>query len=149
AELRTRLAKARLDHLRAQLNPHFLFNTLNALSTLALTGERDQLVRTLSRLSDLLRVAIDRHLPQEIPVARELDLLECYLDIQRTRFGERLTIVPEIDAGVRDAMLPSMLLQPLVENAIQHGIESRPGPGRVTFTARREASRLRIRVEDT
>jgi sensor histidine kinase YesM len=106
-------------------------------------------VRTLSRLSDLLRIALDRNLPQEIPLARELEILEGYLDIQSTRFGDRLAVVRDIDTDARDCLLPSMLLQPLVENALQHGIESRPGPGRVTLMVRRDADTLRIRVEDT
>lgn len=149
AQLRARLAQSQLDYLRGQLNPHFLFNTLNAVSTLALTGERDQVVKTLSSLSDLLRVSLDRGLPQQIPLARELELLEGYLEIQRTRFGDRLALVADIDPAASAALLPSMMLQPLVENALQHGIEARPGPGRVTVTVRRQATRLCIRVEDT
>jgi len=149
ASLRARLVETRLDHLRAQLNPHFLFNTLNAVSTLALHGEREQIVRTLSLLSGLLRVSLDRSLPQEIPLARELEILEGYLEVQRIRFGARLAITARIEADVRDALLPSMLLQPLVENALQHGIERRPGPGRVTVVARRVETSLHVRVEDT
>ena len=143
------LSEARLENLRAQLNPHFLFNTLNAVSALALTGEREQVVRTLSQLSDILRVSLDPNLPQEIPLARELELLEGYLEIQRVRFGERLALVPDIAPAALDALVPTMLLQPLVENALQHGIEARPGPGRVVVLARREADMLCLRVEDT
>ena len=149
ASLRARLVEARLDHLRAQLNPHFLFKTLNAVSTLALTGEREPVVATLSSLSTLLRVAFDRSLPQEIPLARELEILDQYLAVQRVRFGDRLTVVTTIADDAREAQLPSMMLQPLVENALHHGLERRPGPGRVTISARRAGTTLEVRVEDT
>jgi len=149
ASLKAWLVEARLDHLRAQLNPHFLFNTLNAVSTLALTGEREPVVATLSSLSTLLRVAFDRSLPQEIPLARELEILDQYLAVQRVRFGDRLTVVTTIADDAREAQLPSMMLQPLVENALHHGLERRPGPGRVTISARRAGGTLAVRVEDT
>jgi LytS/YehU family sensor histidine kinase len=149
AELRTLLSEARLQALRAQLNPHFLFNTLNATSALALTGEREQVVQTLSELGDLLRVALDRDLPQEIPLARELEILDRYVGIQRTRFGDRLAIDIGVADGTSDALVPSMILQPLVENALQHGIAARPGPGRVSVRATREDGTLLLRVEDT
>lgn len=149
AELRSLLSESRLQALRAQLNPHFLFNTLNATSVLALTGERDQVVQTLSSLSDLLRVALDRDLPQEIPLARELQILDCYVEIQRVRFGDRLTIDVEAEPGTREALVPSMILQPLVENALQHGIDARPGRGRIRVSAERALDTLRLSVEDT
>jgi two-component system LytT family sensor kinase len=148
AALEAMLTQARLDGLRAQLNPHFLFNTLNAISSLALTGAREQVVQTLSELSDLLRVSLDRELPQEIPLARELGILDRYLGILRTRFGDRLTIEVAAEAGTREALVPSMLLQPLVENALQHGIAVVPGPGRVTIRAARAGDLLSLRVED-
>jgi len=149
AALRTSLTEARLDGLRAQLNPHFLFNTLNAISALALTGERERVVQTLSDLSDLMRVSLDRALPQEIPLARELELLDRYVAIQRTRFEDRLTFRLEVDEAARDALVPSMLLQPLVENALQHGLGSRPGLGSVVVRARRAGGDVSVRVEDS
>jgi len=149
ASLNARLAEARLDRLRAQLDPHFLFNTLNAVSTLAMTGEREQVVATLSRLGDLLRVTLDASLPQEIEFSRELAILDRYLAVQHLRFGDRLSVCRSIGDDVPVALVPSMLLQPLVENALQHGIERRPGPGRVTITAERHAQSLRVRIEDT
>ena len=148
AQLQAMLTQARLDGLRAQLNPHFLFNTLNAISSLALVGEREQVVQTLSDLSDILRVSLDRELPQEIPLSRELEILERYHAILRTRFGDRLTIDLEVAPEVRPALLPSMMLQPLVENALQHGIAVKPGPGRVIVRATRSGDRLSVRVED-
>lgn len=149
ASLNARLAEARLDRLRAQLDPHFLFNTLNAVSTLAVTGERERIVATLSRLGDLLRVTLDESLPQEIELSRELAILDRYLAVQHLRFGDRLSVCRAIDDEVQDALVPSMLLQPLVENALQHGIERRPGPGRVTIAAHRHVQSLRVRIEDT
>jgi len=149
AELRSRLAEARLDALRAQLNPHFLFNTLNATSVLAMSGEHERVVRTLGSLGDLLRVALDSRLPQEIPLARELEVLEPFLDIQRLRLGDRLAIERDIDPDARGVRVPSMVLQPLVENAMQHGIAARPGPGRVTLRAHVDGQTLVLRVEDS
>ncbi len=149
AELRTRLTEARLQALRAQLNPHFLFNTLNAASVLALTGEREQVVNALSSLSDLLRVTLDPTLPQEIPLERELQIIGSYVDIQRIRFGDRLTLDITVAPGACTALVPSMILQPLVENALQHGVDARPGPGGVRISAAREGAQLVLAVEDT
>jgi len=149
ADLRASLTQARLDALRGQLNPHFLFNTLNATSALALTGQKEQVVETLSALSDLLRVSLDRDLPQEVPLERELSILAAYLDIQRIRFGDRLAIALDVDAACATALVPSMVLQPLLENAFEHGVARWPGPGKVTVRARRDPARLCLRVEDT
>jgi two-component system LytT family sensor kinase len=148
-ELRASLTDARLDALKAQLNPHFLFNTLNATSALALTGQVDQVVGTLSALSDLLRVSLDRDMPQEVTLERELEILAAYLAIQRIRFGDRLTLALEIDDRCVRALVPSMVLQPLLENALEHGVARRPGPGGVTVRATRAGERLTLRVEDT
>lgn len=152
-ELRASLAAARLAALRAQLNPHFLFNTLNATSTLALTGQREEVVLLMSRLSDLLRVSLDRQLPQEIPLERELAILTAYLEIQRIRFGSRLAVEVDVPAELRAALVPAMLLQPIVENAFDHGLARQPGPGRVVVRARRategDADRLVLEVDDT
>jgi two-component system LytT family sensor kinase len=148
AALEQQLTAARLDALRSQLNPHFLFNTLNATSTMALAGERDRVVETLGALGQLLRVSLDPALPQLVPLEREMELLNAYLDIQRVRFGERLTIDCQVAPDARAVPVPSMLLQPLVENALQHGIAERPGPGRVDIHATRDGARLVLRVED-
>jgi len=135
--------------LRGQLNPHFLFNTLNAISTMALKGEQENVVRTLGYLGELLRVSLDDELPQEVPLSEELEFLDRYLDIQRTRFGDRLTIHRSIDPAVLDAMVPSMMLQPLVENAIVHGVAPVPGPGEVRIHASRRDGTLRLEVFDS
>jgi signal transduction histidine kinase len=148
ARLEATLAEARLAALRDQLDPHFLFNTLNAISTLALVGDRDGLLRTLGALSDLLRQSLDRSRRQEVPLAEELAFLERYLEIQQVRVGERLTVTRDFADDALDAAVPSMLLQPLVENAFQHGIARRPGPARLALRARREGATLVIEVED-
>ena len=148
-QLAADLSRARLEALRAQLNPHFLFNTLNTISVLARSGDRDAVVRMLASLSDLLRVALDRDLPHEIPLEREIAFLEGYLEIQSTRFSDRLTVRREIDPDTLGALVPSLVLQPLVENAVQHGVASRPGPGSVRIAARRSGERLRLEVHDS
>lgn len=149
AALRAQLSEARLEALRAQLNPHFLFNTLNATSALAMSGEREQVVATLGALGQLLRVSLDPALPQRVPLQREMEILAAYVEIQRVRFGERLSIDLDISPDTLDLAVPSMVLQPLVENALQHGIGTHPGPGRVTIRADRAGDRLRLRIEDT
>ncbi|HKG91631.1 MAG TPA: histidine kinase [Gemmatimonadaceae bacterium] len=149
SQLQARLTEARLEALRGQLNPHFLFNTLNAISVLALKGEREAVVHTLGCLSDLLRISLDEKLSQEVPLSREIEFLNRYLEIQRVRFGDRLVVETEVDAEARDALVPSMIMQPLVENAIVHGVGARRGPGRIRIRARREEGALRLQVEDS
>ena len=149
SQLQARLTEARLDALRGQLNPHFLFNTLNAISVLALKGEREAVVHTLGCLSDLLRISLDEKLSQEVPLSREVEFLNRYLEIQRMRFGDRLVVETDVDAEARDAMVPSMIMQPLVENAIVHGVGARRGPGRIGIRAAREGGTLRLQVEDS
>jgi sensor histidine kinase YesM len=149
SQLQASLTEARLDALRGQLNPHFLFNTLNAISTLALEGNREQVVKTLGYLSELLRASLDDGRPQEVRLDDELDLLERYLAIQRIRHGDRLVIAIDVDAAVRDVLVPSMILQPLVENAITHGVARVPGKGTVGVRAWAEGDRLHLEVTDT
>jgi sensor histidine kinase YesM len=146
--LEAQLAEARLEALRAQLNPHFLFNALNATSVMAMSGERESVGRMLGAIADLLRVALDKKLPQEVPLARELVMVDSYIAIQTARFFDRLTVRKEIDPEALAGLVPSMLLQPLVENAVEHGVASRPGAGSVSIHARREAEILRIEVRD-
>lgn len=148
SELEASLAQARLETLRMQLNPHFLFNTLNATSVLALKGERDKVVTMLTRLSDLLRTVLEGS-AQVVPLAEEVDLLARYLEIERVRFEDRLTVRVEIAPDVLAAEVPVLVLQPLAENAIRHGVSRRPGPGRVEVRGRAENGRLVIEVEDS
>jgi LytS/YehU family sensor histidine kinase len=147
ARLEASLREARLSALRAQLHPHFLFNTLNAISVLAMKGENLQVVEAIGHLSKLLRAALERDLPQTIPLARELDVLERYLDIQRLRFSDRLQVTCELEPGTEAALVPALLLQPLVENAIHHGL-STAGTGRVDIRAARSGDSLVIEVQD-
>ena len=148
-KLEAGLAEARLAALRAQLDPHFLFNTLNAVSALALRGERERVVEALSTLSDLLRSTLGGAPTQEVALDDELALLDRYLHIQKLRFSDRLTVEREIAPDVGSAAVPAMLLQPLVENAIQHGVAARPGPTRIVIRARRAGDVLHLAVLDT
>jgi two-component system, LytTR family, sensor kinase len=149
AELEARLAEARLQALRSQLNPHFLFNTLNAVSALALKGEAKAVARTLSRLSGLLRTLLDDEGSQFTSLAKELDFLNSYLEIQRLLFGERLALRRNIAPDTVDAVIPSMVLQPLVENALVHGISKSSDLGQVGIEAAREDGMLRLTVTDS
>jgi two-component system, LytTR family, sensor kinase len=146
-ELEARLTEARLHALRMQLHPHFLFNTLHAISTLVHKDPRaaDEMI---ANLSELLRVTLDSSHQQEITLRKELEFLDRYLDIQQVRFGDRLRVEKEIDASALDGQVPTLVLQPLVENAIRHGIEPQPAPGLLSIRALREGEHLRITIHD-
>jgi two-component system, LytTR family, sensor kinase len=148
ARLQALLTQARLDALRAQLNPHFLFNTLNAISALV---ERDPrgVRRMIARLSDLLRYTLDESSAQEVPLSRELDMLAEYIDLMQIRFQGKLNVGLAVDDAARRALVPSLILQPIVENAIKHGVGRLTGAGDITIEARCEGAELRIRVHDT
>ena len=148
ARLEAELAQAQLAALRAQLQPHFLFNTLNAAVTLARAGDSAGTAHVLLLLSDLLRHLLRADAPQEVPLGEELRLLETYLEIQRVRFGERLQISWEVDKGVLGALVPQLVLQPLVENALEHGIARRARAGRLDIAAERVGDELRLTVAD-
>ena len=141
------LAEARLDALRRQLDPHFLFNTLNAISSLV---ERDPkgVRRMIARLGDLLRHSFEGGREAEVPLRRELALLGLYVDIMKVRFQDRLTVELRVDDGVLDALVPTFILQPLVENAIKHGIERNTDGGRIVVEGTREADTVILRVVD-
>ena len=141
------LARARLSALRMQLNPHFLFNSLNGIATLVHTDPHaaDDMI---ANLSELLRLSLDTSGEQEIPLLRELEFLQRYLDIEQARFGNRLHVVRDIAVNTLVACVPTLLLQPIVENAIRHGIERVTTPGTVTLSARREGDRLFLEVSD-
>jgi two-component system, LytTR family, sensor kinase len=148
SNLRTSLAEARLAALRAQLNPHFLFNTLNAISTLALKGDQPAVTETIGRLSGLLRAALDEH-TEEISLTREMEFLEDYVAIQRIRFADRLCVETQLADDTLDGLVPTMILQPIVENAIKHGVNAQRGPGHVSVSAVRNNGSLVIEVRDT
>ncbi|WP_338868970.1 sensor histidine kinase [Myxococcus stipitatus] len=143
----TQLARAQLHVLKAQLHPHFLFNTLNSISALVNKDPRGS-ERMIARLSDLLRGTLDAAAREEVPLRDELRTLQLYLDIQGVRFTDRLQVKHEIDQDTLGAQVPYLLLQPLVENAIQHGIAPRSAPGTVTVSARRDGPELVLEVRD-
>jgi len=149
AKLEASLAEARLEVLRRQLSPHFLFNTLNAISVLALRGDNDAVIETLSRLSDLLRFAIDETHPQTVALSEELNFLDGYLAIQQVRFDDRLKVDLKIAAQSLDALVPFMILQPIVENAIEHGISAQCEGSTITIKAEVEKDELHLSVSDS
>jgi signal transduction histidine kinase len=149
SEMQARLAQAQLHALQGQIHPHFLFNTLNAVSVLVLRGDSQCAVRMISRLSELLRATLEMSSTQETTLRDEMALLGRYLDIERVRFGDRLTIDIDIPPAALDAMVPSLVLQPLVENAVRHGIAEVSGPGSIVIRALAEDGRLRLEVRDT
>ena len=147
AELEARLAQARLQALQMQLNPHFLFNTLHAISSL-MHQDVEAADRMIAQLSGLLRYALESTEEQEVPLRQELEFLDRYLVIQQTRFRDRLEIRREIDPAALEGSVPNLALQPLVENAIQHGIAPYAHPGRITLRALRRDGHLVLEVED-
>lgn len=148
SELSTQLAQAQLNALKMQLQPHFLFNTLNALMVLIRQGNTRDAEETLDRLSDLLRWVLDDVDAQEVPLRRELEFIGLYLRIEQVRFRDRLTIDISAAPDVLDAGVPHMCLQPLVENAIRHGIGKSSLSGLVKIRAWREADMLHIEITD-
>jgi two-component system LytT family sensor kinase len=146
-DLRAQLADARLTALRAQLNPHFFFNTLNSVSTLALQGRRDDVSELVGRLGDLMRSALHEQ-AQEVPLRAELMFLEDYLAIQRVRFGDSLHVQKSIASETLDASVPSMMFQPIVENAIEHGVGDEE-PITVSIEVSRLGEDLIVGIVDT
>lgn len=147
SQLEARLAQSRLQVLKMQLHPHFLFNTLNAISEL-IHRNPDVADRMITDLSDLLRMSFENLEVQEIPLSQELEFLRKYLEIEQTRFHDRLEVKMEIAADTLDASVPNMILQPLVENAIKHGISPKADGGHINVTAARSNGHLQIRVSD-
>ena len=147
AQLQARLAEAQLEVLRTQLNPHFLFNTLNAISSLV---ERDPkgVRRMIARLGELLRHTLEAPGEQEHSLARELELLQRYLDIMEVRFQGRLDVAIEVADDTRQAMVPNLILQPLVENALKHGVSAIEEPGKIELRARRLGDDVVVSVRD-
>lgn len=148
AQLESRLIETELKMLREQMRPHFLFNTMNTIAVLVREGKNDEAVNLIARLSSLLRMSLDNTRVQEVTVRQELDFLERYIDIQKARFSDRLAVEIAIEPAALEARIPNLLLQPLVENAILHGIAGKSGPGRVEVRGRVEAGRLHLEVSD-
>jgi signal transduction histidine kinase len=148
AQLKVQLAQAQLESLKVQLHPHFLFNTLHTIAGLVRTNEKAPAVNMIAGLSDLLRRALDSGDEQEVPLREELEFIELYLGIQKVRFGDRLTVRTEVAPETLDAMVPNLLLQPLVENAIRHGYSAKESAGLIVIEAYCDGQDLRITVRD-
>jgi two-component system, LytTR family, sensor kinase len=149
SELREQVTRAQLGALKMQLQPHFLFNTLNAIMGMVRTGEVQQAERALSRFSDLLRAVLDDMDAQEVTLERELTYLRLYLSIEQMRFSDRLVVRIEADPDVLDAAVPHMGLQPVAENAVRHGIDCRVAGGAIDVRAARVGSRLHVTVRNS
>jgi two-component sensor histidine kinase len=147
AVARSQLAEARLEALSAQLQPHFLFNTLQAISTL-ISRDPAAAERMLAHLADLLREVLRQGDKRETPLREELRVLDAYLEISRKRFGDRLTIAIDADPDTLDLHVPFFVLQPLVENALHHGVGARSGPATITIRARIAGGKLELSVID-
>ena len=147
ARLETELAGAQLQTLKAQIQPHFLFNTLNAISTLV-RDDPAEAERVVGYLSEMLRVTLAHHRAHEVTVREEMEMLAPYLEIERVRFGDRLTVEVAVEPGAQAACVPHLLLQPLVENAVRHGIGPRRQPGWIRVEVGVEGEWLRLAVED-
>ena len=148
SRLEVSLSRANLEALRMQLNPHFLFNTLNTVSVLALKGERQRVARMLSRLSDLLRLSLEND-RQTLSLKEEIDFLERYLEIEQVRFKDRLSVDITVEDAAYEATVPSLILQPIVENALKYGFAQTIGPGNVSIACRVKGGMLDLEVMDT
>jgi two-component system, LytTR family, sensor kinase len=140
--------QAQLEALRYQINPHFLFNSLNAVSTLVTERRNDEAARMLARVSDFLRLTLAAPVRDEIALADEVDYVRQYLEIERVRFGERLRTEIDVAADVWEAAVPAFVLQPLIENAVRHAIAPRESGGAITLEAARSGDTLRVSIVD-
>jgi two-component system, LytTR family, sensor kinase len=147
SNLETRLVEAQLDALRMQLHPHFLFNAINSVSVL-MRKDVDAADRMLLQLSNLLRVMLARNAAHEIKLKQELEILEQYLEIEQIRFQDRLTVRMQVDPSALDALVPQLFFQPLVENAIRHGVANREAGGVINIRAERQNGMLHLQVRD-
>ena len=148
SEMKARLARAQMSALKAQLQPHFLFNTLNAVMVLVRQRKGPEAEETLARLSDLLRFVLEDVESQQVPLSRELEFVRLYLSIEQVRFQDRLRIDVLVGPEAREAAVPHMLLQPIVENAVRHGIGRSSSAGRIEIRAERVDGRLKVEVRD-
>jgi hypothetical protein len=148
-ELERQLSAAHLQALQMQIEPHFLFNTLNAITTLVEFGRQQQAAEMLFHLNAILKTTLRRTAPEKVPLSQELEIVENYLAIEQVRFADRLRLEFKVDPGALDGLIPCFLLQPIVENAIRHGIAQCENEGRIEASARREGTLLHLRVRDT
>jgi signal transduction histidine kinase len=147
-QLSEQLALAQVQALRMQINPHFLFNAMNSIAMLVRDRKQEEAIRTIAGLSDLLRYVLDDSADQEIPLRRELDFIKRYLTIEQVRFGDRLSVTFDASEDTLDALVPNLVLQPIVENAIRHGIARSAAATTIAISAREEDGTVVLRVED-
>ena len=147
-ELERQLSNAHLRALQMQLEPHFLFNTLNAVTTLMELGRREEALETLEHLNTILKLVLKRNTPSKIRLAQEFEVVESYLAIEQVRFADRLRVDIDLDPSALDGLVPCFLLQPIVENAIRHGIAHCEDNGRIETSAKRIGSRMHLQVRD-
>ena len=148
ARLETRIVEARLRALQHELHPHFLFNTLNTISALMHTNI-DAADKMLDQLADLLRLTLRASGAEPVPLQSELEMLQKYLQIEQTRLGDRLTVAVDVDGDALSALVPTFLLQPLVENAVRHGVAPYGRPGSVSIRANRVGGELTVQIQDS
>lgn len=147
SRLKTELVQAQLEALKMQIHPHFLFNTLHSISAL-LDEDVEAADEMITRLGDFLRLTLENSGAQQVTLQEELEFLRCYLEIERVRFHDRLTVSIEVDPETLDARVPNLILQPIVENAIRHGIVSRAAAGRIEVRSGLNNGKLRLQVKD-
>ncbi len=148
AKLRAQLAEARLRVLKMQLHPHFLFNTLHSINSLV-AEDPVAASRMIARLGDFLRLTLEQSERQFVTLGEEVEFLRCYLDIEQVRFEDRLSVEFDVEHGAVSTEVPHLILQPIVENAIRHGVAPRAGPGHIRVAARRANGSLRLEVTDS
>jgi sensor histidine kinase YesM len=147
SQLETQLSQAQLQALKMQLHPHFLFNTLHSISAL-LHKDKEAARKMITRLGDFLRLTLENSGTQEVTLKEEMEFLRCYLEIERIRFKDRLTTRVQVDPDALDSLVPNLILQPIVENAIRHGIAPCSSPGEIEIRAKQEDGFLRIQIRD-
>lgn len=148
-ELQRQLSEAQLRALQMQMEPHFLFNTLNAITTLVELGRQKEAAEMLMHLNTILKSTLKRTTPEKVPLSQELEIVENYLAIEQVRFADRLRVDMKIDSGALACLVPCFLLQPIVENAIRHGIANCENEGVVEASARREGDLLYLQIRDS
>jgi two-component system LytT family sensor kinase len=148
SQLNNQLVESQLQTLKMQINPHFLFNTLNVISVLVMKSEKEQATEMINRLSSFFRNSLDEKDQQWIPLKKELHHVEQYLAIEQVRFGDRISIVKNYDKNANYIPVPSMLLQPLIENSMQHGLEEKEGKGTLTISCQVKEEYLSIVIMD-
>jgi two-component system LytT family sensor kinase len=148
SRLNNQLIESQLQTLKMQINPHFLFNTLNVISVLVMKSEKQQATQMINRLSSFFRNSLDDKAQQWISLKKELDNVEQYLAIEQVRFGDRISIIKDYDENAMSISVPSMLLQPLVENAMQHGLQEKEGKGKLVISCHLQSGYLSIILTD-